>query len=207
MKETNENIKKLFIEFNNKHFSFYNPNNIKKKRVHKNIFLEGHKRQIIKKSSSLLLGNRRSNQLIFTARLVRIEKYNPKEMIKNKFFKVNSLDKNNINYQLLNNKEYKCRTINSKNNSFYKVSRRIQGSFSPEHEKKNYTLLNSLDKNNLYYNSCLYNTFRNKKRIEGKKREVTNYKSSETRTYNSTTDKIYECDLPIIQKYIKDNIL
>ena len=190
MKETYENLKKLFLLYNDKNFTFYNPNKNKKKKDYENIFLKSKKNK-----SSLLFGNKPSNQLSFSTKLCRIEKYNPQKVVKNQILKINSLDKNNKKYKLFNNKqERRTKSLHTKN-YFYKVSKRILDSEISEYDN---TLLNILNNNNynnnetFFHKSLITNSYLKRGLIYKK------VKNAETNTYNSMTNIINEYDLPII---------
>ena len=189
MKETRENLEKLYLLYNDENITFYNPNKNKKKKDYNK--LVGENKKISKQNSLLFLGNIHPNHLYFSGKLCRIEKYNPKKIIKKEEFKINSLEQKNPILQIIQNKKNKSHSIKKRNN-IYKIRKRIIDSEEPEYEKKNNTLLNILNRNNLYYNykpvfQKTYNKrIKNKFYLKkSKNEEINNYKSVNDRNiYN-----------------------
>ncbi len=196
MKETKENLKKLYSLYNDKNLSFYNPNKNNKKKEYK-ILLKNRK-LFENKSSSLLIGNLYSNHLYFSGKLCRIEKYNPKNVIKKEILKINSLDKTNPIFKFLNSKQSK--SCIKKKNELYKVRKRIFDSQDSNYEKKNNTLLNILEKNN--YNYQKFPKMKIKHKLFKNELTIKKYKNEETNIFSSMTERKIIYDIPIIKKII-----
>lgn len=189
MSEIKKNLNKLYKIFKTTKFPFYNKEpNLKKTKGSKNIFLLRNYKPL--KKEFLFKENTPSNNLYYTSRLYRSDKYNPMKKLKSGMIKINYLDKNHPDFQLIEKNKEKLKTYNNMNNNhksdLYKVSPRILGSELVEYNKINNNLLNILnDKDDFEYKIILQKILKKNKTAF----LFSKYKNAQTNTFHSMTQK------------------
>ena len=196
MIEVKQNLKKLYKIFKSTKFPFFNKVHLEKRKGSKNIFLKCNYKPLTKEFISK--ENIPLNNLYFTSRLYRYEKFNPKRKLKSGILKIKSLDKNHPDFQIIekNKAEIKLgnRMNNSHNNDLYKVGTKILGSELGEYNKINNNLLNILNEKDDFEYKILFKKFSN-----NKSRLLSKYKNAQTNTYNSLTERISFYKFPPIK--------
>ena len=175
MTEIKQNLNRLYKIFKSTKFPFYN-----KGQLNKPI-----------KRESFLKAKTPLNNLYFTSRLYRYEKYNPKRKLKSGILKIKSLDKNHPDFKIIENHKTKLKTNNNLSTSqsydLYKVSTKILGSEWVEYNQiNNNNLLNILNEKDDYEYKILLQKHTQK---NNKENFFPKYKNATTNTYNSLTER------------------
>ena len=162
MTEIKQNLNRLYKIFKSTKFPFYN-----KGQLNKPI-----------KRESFLKAKTPLNNLYFTSRLYRYEKYNPKRKLKSGILKIeNHKTKVKTNNNLSTSQSY----------DLYKVSTKILGSEWVEYNQiNNNNLLNILNEKDDYEYKILLQKYTQK---NNKENFFSKYKNATTNTYNSLTER------------------
>ena len=198
--EVKQNLKKLYKIFKTTKFPFYNKRQLEKRKGSKNIFLRCNYKPLAKEFISK--EDIPLNNLYFTSRLYRCEKFNPKRKLKSGILKIKSLDKNHPDFQIIQYNKAKMKSYlmnKSHNNDLYKVGTKILGSELNEYKKINNNLLKILNEKDDFEYKILFKKF-----SKNKNESLLKYKNAETNTNNSLTERssLYKFP-PIKNKLLK----
>ena len=207
MKGTYTSLKKLLQLYKNKNFSFYNPEKSNLKDAYLNI-LPKMRKNFIKKTPSLLLGNLSKYRMNFSTRICNLGKYNSNQIIKKKVFIIDSASKYNNEKNSFLYKGSPIIVKERESESVYKISNKLIDIKNLRKNNEKNCLSTGLRNSNNYNNYPRYKLYvpriQQSRKMKKKKsyrnifKEI--YKRIDSNSLSSCSDKINESFPDIIAK-------